>query len=88
MGSCLWKADTPRAVKRLAFWTKVVSAAVSGMESYTCSEKGCASLDKIIIKYLRDIMKGKAYANGGEGSHGGSLTNVQVLQTWQVCPMD
>ena len=40
----LWKAGTPRAVKSLACLTKVVGVAVSGMESYSCSEKECTSL--------------------------------------------
>ena len=32
--------------------------------------------------------KMNAYVDGGEGSRGVSLTNVQVLQTWQVCPVE
>ena len=46
MGNFWWTAGTPNAVKRLAFFTTVVSAVVSGMESYNCSEKACANLDK------------------------------------------
>ena len=38
-------------------------------------------LGQIIIKSLRVLMK-------GEGPHGVSLTNVQVLQTWQICPVE
>ena len=51
MGSVWWKAGAPRAVKRLACLTKVVSAAVSGMESYKCNEKECTKLE-IITKYF------------------------------------
>ena len=50
MGSFWWKPGTPREVKRLAFLTKVMSAAVSGMEGYSCSERECTSLDKVIVK--------------------------------------
>ena len=45
-------------------------------------------MDNIIIKYLRVLMQCKASVDGGEGSHGVSLTNVQVIQTRQVCPVE
>ena len=83
MGSLWWwNAGTPRAVKRSVFLTKVVSVAAPGTESYSCSEKECTISNNI------SHMKGQAYVDGGEGLHGELLTNVQVLQTWQVCPVE
>ena len=88
MGSFWWTVGTPREVKRLAFLTKVMSAAASGMESYSCSEMECTSLDKVIVKYLKTLMKGKVYKFEDGKEHGVSLTNVQVLQKWRVCPVE
>ena len=80
-----WHSKAPWRAKRSFFLAFVVGAGTSGLESYWWGEASCATMDKVVSKYLRSMMLGRACKQGED--HRESMSNQAVRQFWQIASM-
>ena len=57
---------------------------LSGLTSYRWSLSDCRALDGCLVKYLRALLRGKA--TDRSGAHVRSMSNLEVLKHWEMCP--
>ena len=57
----LWFARSPWSHRRLVFWSRIVSAWITGVDAYAASPCELDRIDKKICRYVRAFSKGKAY---------------------------
>ena len=82
-----WVSGAPRSVKRLLFIARVQGAGLSALEAFTPKLGELRAIDSFIIKRLRVMLKGRAFTCAGDDeSHGHSMSAVEVLRWWKLCP--
>ena len=55
-----WTSNAPLRQKRQVFLSQVMGSAVSGLAAFVLGQEDCRPLDKLIAKYLKVMLKGKA----------------------------
>ena len=77
-------SPAPWKMRRVCFLGKIQAAALTGMESYAVTWTEKLRLDKMLAKYLRAMMKGKAFKQ----EHGKifNMSNEEVFKHWRVLP--
>ena len=80
----IWSSRIPARLKRLSFIIKVQSAGITGMETFLMAKIDYQALDTPMTKYLRAMLKGKAYDEANRKA----MTNVDVWRFWKLCPSE
>ena len=80
-----WDAGGPFSVRRTVFFNGVVGAGLSGLTAYVWTDNDSDDIEKVIVKYARVALLGKAHTeNAGKHSQ---WTKAQVLAHWRIGPI-
>jgi len=85
-----WTSDTSRKLKRETFLTKVMGAAVSGLEASVLLPSEEQQLDAKVAGYLRVLSQGagcEIRPSSGTTGYFKKKTNATIRKTWRVLPI-
>ena len=86
-----WTSPAPYRVKRIAFITRVLAAALSGLEALAFTPADANAIDTSLVKKLRTMMCGKACGWGPRGvlhpmGRRIAMSDAAVWRFWRLAP--
>ena len=77
-----WTSDAPEKQKRFLFMGQVMGSAVSSLVAFVLRPEDCRPLDKLLCKFLKVLLKGRATWIGEEGLR--TLSHDKLRFYWGI----